>query len=139
MENLANFSIDVSTDYSAQCTFTNEILIRYIGTSIFFIGIISTLLSICVFTRKPLRKSHRIFAKPGHTPTFHSGRKSCCFYFLILAISDAIHLTTMTIEHLPYGFHVDLIIIHSLICKLTIFMIYFSNHLSNIVLTLASM
>ena len=45
----------------------------------------------------------------------------------------------MTIEHLPYGFNIDLIIIHSIVCKLTIFMIYFSNHLSNIVLTLASM
>lgn len=67
------------------------------------------------------------------------GRKSCCFYFLILAISDSIHLTTMTIEHLPYSFRVDLVVIHSVICKSIIFLIYFSNHLSNIVLTLASM
>jgi len=37
------------------CTFTNG-LIRYVGTMIFFIGIISTLLSICAFARKPLRK-----------------------------------------------------------------------------------
>lgn len=45
----------------------------------------------------------------------------------------------MFVEHFPYGFHVDLIVLHSSICKLTIFLIYFSNHLSNIVLTLASL
>jgi hypothetical protein len=141
MENLTNFSISFLNDYNYQCSFTNEILIRYVGTFIFFIGIISTLLSICVFTRKPLRKSDmfHLFFFSKIFVYLNLGRKSCCFYFLILAISDSIHLTTMTIEHLPYGFHVDLIIIHSIICKLTIFMIYFSNHLSNIVLTLASM
>ncbi|CAF1277481.1 unnamed protein product [Adineta steineri] len=101
------------------CSITNGI-IRYFGTFIFLIGIFSTILSICVFARKPLR------------------RKSCCFYFLILAISDSIHLLTMTIEHLPYSFNIDLIIIHTSLCKITIFLIYFSNHLSNIVLTLAS-
>jgi hypothetical protein len=40
-------------DYQ-KCYITNRI-IRYFGTFIFFIGIISTGLSICVFTRKPLR------------------------------------------------------------------------------------
>jgi len=45
----------------------------------------------------------------------------------------------MTIEHLPYSFNIDVMIIHSAICKIVIFMIYFSNHLSNIILTLASM
>ncbi|CAF1073138.1 unnamed protein product [Rotaria sp. Silwood1] len=119
MENDSNFSIFLLNDYYS-CTFTNGILIRYFGTIIFIIGIISTLLSICVFTRKPLR------------------RKSCCFYFLILAISDSIHLSTMTIEHLPYSFKIDLIVFYSIICKFTIFIIYFSNHLSNIVITLAS-
>ncbi|CAF1026815.1 unnamed protein product [Adineta steineri] len=119
MRNESNFSNDLLNGYH-KCTFTNEILIRYVGTFIFFIGLLSTLLSICVFTRKPLR------------------RKSCCFYFLILAISDSIHLTTMTIEYLPYSFQIDLIIIHSIICKSIIFLIYFSNHLSNAVLTLAS-
>ncbi|CAF1103103.1 unnamed protein product [Adineta ricciae] len=115
----ANWSGVFQSGYH-KCTSTNEIFFRYLGTLIFFIGIISTFLSIAVFTRKPLR------------------RKSCCFYFLILAISDSIHLTTMTIEHLPYAFQVDLVIIHSVICKLIIFLIYFSNHLSNIILTLAS-
>ncbi|CAF0964673.1 unnamed protein product [Rotaria sordida] len=119
MENHSHLSIFLLNDYDS-CTFTNEILIRYFGIIIFSIGIISTLLSICVFTRKPLR------------------RKSCCFYFLILAISDSIHLTTMTIEHLRYSFHIDLIVFYSITCKSIIFMIYFSNHLSNIVITLAS-
>lgn len=67
------------------------------------------------------------------------GQKSCCFYFLVLAISDLIHLTTMIIEHLPHSFHIDLIVIHSILCKTIIFLIYFSNHLSNLVLTFASM
>jgi hypothetical protein len=44
----------------------------------------------------------------------------------------------MFIEHFPYSFHIDLIIVHTSICKLIIFLIYFTNHLSNIVLTLAS-
>jgi len=57
MENLSNLSIYLTNDYD-KCTFTNGILIRYFGTFIFFIGILSTLLSICVFTRKPLRKSY---------------------------------------------------------------------------------
>ncbi|CAF2503451.1 unnamed protein product [Rotaria sp. Silwood2] len=116
MKNNTNFSI--INDYK-KCTFTNGI-IRYFGTFIFLIGIISSVLSICVFARKPLR------------------RKSCCFYFLILAISDSIHLLTMTIENLPYSFHIDLIIVHTIVCKIIIFLIYSSNHLSNIVLTLAS-
>ncbi|CAF0889482.1 unnamed protein product [Rotaria sordida] len=116
MKNNTNFSIP--NDYR-KCTFTNGI-IRYFGTFIFLIGIISSVLSICVFARKPLR------------------RKSCCFYFLILAISDSIHLLTMIIEHLPYSFHIDLIIIHTIVCKIIIFLIYSSNHLSNIILTLAS-
>lgn len=119
MFNLTNLSIQISDEYN-DCTFTNQILLRYMGITIFFVGIISTILSICVFTRKPLR------------------HKSCCFYFLILAISDSINLTTMTIEHFPYSFNIDVMILHSAICKIIIFMIYFSNHLSNIVLTLAS-
>ena len=50
-----------STIYSVyddlqNCSFTNAIL-RYFGTLIFTIGMISTILSICVFARKPLRKS----------------------------------------------------------------------------------
>ena len=44
----------------------------------------------------------------------------------------------MIIELLPYSFNIDLIILHTSICKLTIFIIYLTNHLSNIVLTLAS-
>ncbi|CAF1406236.1 unnamed protein product [Adineta ricciae] len=44
----------------------------------------------------------------------------------------------MVIEHLPYSFHVDFIVLHTSICKTTIFLIYFTNHLSNVVLTLAS-
>ncbi|CAF4455414.1 unnamed protein product, partial [Adineta steineri] len=35
------------------CSITNGI-IRYFGTFIFLIGILSTILSICVFARKPL-------------------------------------------------------------------------------------
>lgn len=54
MENQSNYSKYLLNDYD-KCTFTNEILIRYFGTFIFFMGILSTLLSICVFTRKPLR------------------------------------------------------------------------------------
>ncbi|UJR07731.1 hypothetical protein I4U23_012015 [Adineta vaga] len=119
MENDSDWSGMFQNEYH-KCTVTNEIFIRYLGTFIFFIGLISTFLSIGVFTRKPLR------------------HKSCCFYFLILAISDSIHLTTMTIEHLPYSFQIDFMIIHSIICKLIIFLIYFSNHLSNVILTLAS-
>ncbi|UJR38407.1 hypothetical protein I4U23_031076 [Adineta vaga] len=114
-----NTNVSFLTNGYLNCNFTNG-LIRYFGTFIFLIGIISTVLSICVFSRKPLR------------------RKSCCFYFLILAISDTIHLLTMVIEHLPYGFHIDLLVLHTCICKITIFLIYFSNHLSNMVLTLAS-
>jgi len=53
--NLTNFSIAISDEYN-ECTFTNQILLRYVGITIFFFGIISTILSICVFTRKPLRK-----------------------------------------------------------------------------------
>jgi hypothetical protein len=67
------------------------------------------------------------------------GRKSCCFYFLILAMSDSIHLLTMIIEYFPYSYQLDLLSLHTSICKTIIFLIYFSNHLSNIVLTLASM
>ncbi|CAF1218225.1 unnamed protein product [Rotaria sp. Silwood1] len=113
-----NTNISIFNDYK-KCTLTNGI-IRYFGTFIFLIGIISSVLSICVFARKPLR------------------RKSCCFYFLVLAISDAIHLLTMIIENLPYSFHIDVIIVHTIVCKIIIFLIYSSNHLSNIVLTLAS-
>jgi hypothetical protein len=40
------------------CKFTNGI-IRYFGTFIFLIGILSTVFSICVFARKPLRKSFK--------------------------------------------------------------------------------
>jgi hypothetical protein len=60
MEDLSNFSIYLLNDYD-KCTFTNEVLLRYLGTLIFFIGILSTLLSICVFTRKPLRMCFEIF------------------------------------------------------------------------------
>ena len=57
MANTNNFSIPLSHEnIHLKCSFTNQILIRYVGTLIFFVGIISTLLSICVFTRKPLRK-----------------------------------------------------------------------------------
>ncbi len=51
MKNLTNISI--FNDYE-KCLIANGI-IRYFGTLIFFIGIISTGLSICVFARKPLR------------------------------------------------------------------------------------
>lgn len=44
----------------------------------------------------------------------------------------------MFIELFPYAYHIDLISIHTSICKIIIFLIYFTNHLSNIVLTLAS-
>ncbi len=53
MKNLTNISI--FNDYQ-KCSVTNGI-IRYFGTLIFLIGIISTGLSICVFARKPLRMS----------------------------------------------------------------------------------
>lgn len=139
MENRSNWSGIFQSGYH-KCTSTNEIFHRYLGTFIFFIGIISTFLSIGVFTRKPLRMLLPCFDIPTIYGWFSfSGHKSCCFYFLILAISDSIHLTTMTIEHLPYSFQVDLVVIHSVVCKLIIFLIYFSNHLSNIILTLASM
>ena len=127
-------------DYQ-RCPLTNGIL-RYFGTLIFLVGMISTVLSIAVFARKPLRKC---FERQGCTSREDRffflllGRKSCCFYFLILAISDSLHLLMMIIEHFPYSFHVDLLTIHAGVCKLVIFLIYFSNHLSNIVLTLASM
>jgi hypothetical protein len=74
MENLKNFSIYLSNDYD-KCTFTNGILIRYFGTSIFFIGILSTLLSIYVFTRKPLRMLYEIFSFLNEKESF--------FFFLI--------------------------------------------------------
>lgn len=139
MFNLTNLSIQISDEYN-DCTFTNQILLRYMGITIFFVGIISTILSICVFTRKPLRKCLILFSEVSkYLLCLHQGHKSCCFYFLILAISDSINLTTMTIEHFPYSFNIDVMILHSAICKIIIFMIYFSNHLSNIVLTLASM
>lgn len=129
-----------STNAYDQCSFTDRILIRWVGTSIFIIGIISTFLSIYVFTRKELRKSKKKKKRKRKSIRLSfKGRKSCCFYFLILAISDLIHLTTMIIEHLPHSFHIDLIVIHSFVCKTIIFLIYFSNHLSNLVLTLASM
>lgn len=51
-----NLSLSFVNDYD-QCTFTNRILLRYVGTLIFFVGIVSTLLSIGVFTRRALRKS----------------------------------------------------------------------------------
>jgi hypothetical protein len=131
MQNSTDFSL---FDDLQKCLITNAIIL-YFGTLIFIVGIISTLLSICVFARKSLRKLFQII----YLNIFNSiGRKSCCFYFLILAISDSIHLLTMIIEYLPYSFHVDLITIHTSICKITIFLIYFTNHLSNIVLTLAS-
>ncbi|CAF3454862.1 unnamed protein product [Rotaria socialis] len=116
MQNIKNVS--TFNDYQ-QCNLANDIL-RYVGTFIFLLGSFSSILSICVFSRKSLR------------------RKSCCFYFLILAISDSIHLLTVIIENLPYSFQIDLIVIHNSVCKIIIFLIYFSNHLSNIVLTLAS-
>lgn len=52
MKNITNYS--TSNGYQ-ECTVTNNI-IRYFGTFIFLIGIISSVLSICVFSRKPLRK-----------------------------------------------------------------------------------
>ncbi len=75
MENLSNFSIYLSNDYD-KCTFTNGILIRYFGTFIFFIGILSTLLSIYVFTRKSLRMLYKIFS-------FLNEKESFSFFFLI--------------------------------------------------------
>jgi len=51
MKNWTNIS--TFNDYQ-KCLIANGI-IRYFGTLIFFIGIISTGLSICVFARKPLR------------------------------------------------------------------------------------
>jgi hypothetical protein len=38
-----------------KCLLTNSLL-RYFGTLIFFVGIVSTVLSIAVFARKPLRE-----------------------------------------------------------------------------------
>jgi hypothetical protein len=61
MDNRSNRSEYLLNDYD-KCTFTNGILIRYVGTFIFCIGILSTLLSICVFTRKPLRMFYEIFS-----------------------------------------------------------------------------
>lgn len=55
MENASNASDELAPVDYHQCTLTNEICIRYLGTAIFCIGIVSTLLSIWVFTRKPLR------------------------------------------------------------------------------------
>ena len=133
--NMTNFN-----DYQ-NCFLTNTI-IRYFGTTIFIIGILSTTLSMAVFSQKPLRKfiySNWILLAINVYSYSLSGQKSCCFYFLILSISDIVHLFTMVIELMPYSFHIDLITIHDSICKIIIFLIYFSNHLSNIVLTLASM
>lgn len=56
MENFTNETMILARAYD-QCTFTNGILIRFVGSAIFCIGIISTFLSIYVFTRKELRKS----------------------------------------------------------------------------------
>lgn len=138
MKNKTNFS---TFNGYQECTTTNGIL-RYFGTFIFLIGVISSILSICVFARKPLRTCFYkiiLFLSYKFKIIFYKiGRKSCCLYFLILAISDSIHLFTMIIEHLPYSFGIDLIIIHNIVCKMIIFLIYSSNHLSNIVLTLAS-
>lgn len=64
-------------------------------------------------------------------------RKSCCSYLFILTIIDLTHLTTMIVGHLQYSFHIDLIIIHSILCKSLIVLIYLSNHLSNWIVTLA--
>ena len=55
IDNITN-TIFVSGNDFHRCSFANGFLIRYIGTSIFFLGILSTLLSIGVFTRKALRQ-----------------------------------------------------------------------------------
>lgn len=57
MKNLTNNSIFINYQ---ECSFTNG-MIKYFGTLIFFIGIISTGLSICVFARKQLRKNLFLF------------------------------------------------------------------------------
>ncbi|CAF0832007.1 unnamed protein product, partial [Didymodactylos carnosus] len=54
-------------------------------------------------------------------------------------ISDCFHLLTITIElTAPHGLNFDLMKLNSFSCKLLIFFIYYSSHLSNMVLTLAS-
>ena len=88
MENRKNLSLSFSNDDDSnnnqnfKCPFTNQILIRYIGTLIFFIGIISTLLSICVFTRKPLRECYLTVSREREELFFCSFRTEIVLFLL---------------------------------------------------------
>ena len=84
---MRNSSNNISTFLGHQkCLVTNGIL-RYFGSLIFVVGIISTILSIAVFARKPLR-SYCVRSKALHDhESLSSAFRSQILLFLFLNLS----------------------------------------------------
>ena len=100
---------------------TEVIVYQYICLTIFVIGLIGNSLSILVFSRSSLR--HR----------------SCAVYFLALAITDIVSLSSSFVDTvLPSYNSLTLTIKSEFICKLNPLMIYFTADLSNFLLAAAS-
>ncbi|CAF4643705.1 unnamed protein product, partial [Didymodactylos carnosus] len=92
------------------------IIYKCVCMTIFVIGMIGNGLSVIVFSRKVLR------------------RRSCAIYFLTLAATDLLNLSFSLVDTVLPSYNFSITAKSSVICKLHVFMVYFTSDYSNYLL-----
>lgn len=87
----------------------SDVIYIYISPCIIFIGTVANILSILVLSRKSMRRS------------------TTMFYLLVLSSADLLVLYTGLLRHwIIKAFEIDLRLLSGFICKLHVFLVYFS-------------